>query len=665
MNKFVKNHVKEIMELVVLLAILIILSKIFFSYNLNMTWDSSEYIGLASFIGTEKMQSSWIGHRGVGFPWLITLSQSLDKIKIDGLLKLMFTFYVCMILSMYLIYKKLKKEGFLKSKILILAFIGYIGIFIALNPMLFGYYHTALTEFVGITGVALMSALTWWWADFTWEKNKLGLIVCSIIFALTTILLYHVKQSLVVLALLPLLTATVLSMFNNFNYKNVVARLLTLAVVGLSLMHGIKLWGFFMSYTEAGGKYYLKLTLIIIAVLLGITFAGFGIYLFQKEERKKFSNITKAVTGVVVVIVLIIVLNYFDLDYEYGKYVPEAEIEIAKTEENKKNETSKVNEGIDVLKATTAARLDNRIIIGILGDRVATTYNFEELTTDEKDVITVGDSFQVETLPPTIDRNLISIEDNAKIDKILNGRIKDTYFNVYENKADDKYFVYFYDKSNSFKNQLDFFIRICLNYPSQVFKTYKQNYWKIIFVKEGDFSPYERENFNIPSKIYIPGTDNLVDVNKDYEQYIKEYRCVMEENALASKLNDYMNKTIHRLITIMEIALWLAPLMLILSIIAYLYFRVFHNTEENKGKISLLQFIIILFATTYGGVMSYVVFGSMVDRYVIPMTLTAFIAYFLVGLLVLEFLIYLTKKIILRKSDKSHTKRQTEKKARI
>ena len=223
MNKFVKDHIKKIVEVIVLLVILLILGKIFFSYNLNMTWDSSEYIGLASFIGTDQMQSNWIGHRGVGFPWLIHLSQSLSDIKVDGFLKLMFSFYVCMILSIYLIYRKLKKEGFLQNKILILAFIGYIGIFIALNPMFFGYYHTALTEFVGITGIAVMSVLSWWWADFTWEKNKLGIIIYPIIFSATTILLYHVKQSFVVLALLPILTASILSVFNNFNYKKKVA----------------------------------------------------------------------------------------------------------------------------------------------------------------------------------------------------------------------------------------------------------------------------------------------------------------------------------------------------------------------------------------------------------------------------------------------------------
>ncbi|MCX4304045.1 MAG: hypothetical protein K1W33_00490 [Clostridia bacterium] len=665
MNKFVKDHIKKIVEVIVLLVILLILGKIFFSYNLNMTWDSSEYIGLASFIGTDQMQSNWIGHRGVGFPWLIHLSQSLSDIKVDGFLKLMFSFYVCMILSIYLIYRKLKKEGFLQNKILILAFIGYIGIFIALNPMFFGYYHTALTEFVGITGIAVMSVLSWWWADFTWEKNKLGIIIYPIIFSATTILLYHVKQSFVVLALLPILTASILSVFNNFNYKNVISKILTLSFVGLSLLHSVKLWGFFMSYTEAGSKYYLKLILIAIAVLLATVFIGFAINLFQKRKKKKMANISKAIIAILLVIVCMIVFNHYDLNDEYGKYIPEEEIAIDETEVTQQVETSKEAKGIDVLKATTAARIDNRIIIGVLGDRIATTYNFEELATDEKDVITIGENFQVETLPPTIDRDLISIEDNIKIDKILDGKIKDIYFNIYNNEANDKYFVYFYDKSNSFKNQLDFFIKICLNYPSQVFKIYKQNYWKIIFVQEGDFSPYERENFNIPSKIYIPGTDNLVDVNKDYEQYIEEYRSVMEENLISGKLNNYMNKNIHRIITIMEIALWQAPLMLCISIVAYLYFRIFNNTEENKGKISLLQFIIILFATTYGGIMSYVVFGSSVDRYVIPMTLTAFVAYFLVGLLVLEFIVHLVKKINLEKSKKTATKRQTIKKSSI
>lgn len=170
------NNIKEILALLVIIAVLAV---IFFSYNLNLTWDSTEYIGLASFIGNENMKEDWIAHRGIGFPWLIKLSQSFGKTKIAGLLNLMFVFYCIMICSMYLIYKKLKNLGILKNKLYSLAFIGFVGIFIALNPMIFGYYHTALTEFVGITSVAFICALGWCWMDYEWSKNKVRNDYCS------------------------------------------------------------------------------------------------------------------------------------------------------------------------------------------------------------------------------------------------------------------------------------------------------------------------------------------------------------------------------------------------------------------------------------------------------------------------------------------------------
>ena len=118
----IKEFFKKHLDKIILILIIAILAVIFYSYNLNMTWDSSEYIGLADYIDTEEMQEKWIGHRGIGFPWLIKLSQ-VDGIKsAHNLLNLMFSFYVVMIFSLYLVYKKLNKDGILKNIILILGF---------------------------------------------------------------------------------------------------------------------------------------------------------------------------------------------------------------------------------------------------------------------------------------------------------------------------------------------------------------------------------------------------------------------------------------------------------------------------------------------------------------------------------------------------------------
>lgn len=408
-------------------------------------------------------------------------------------------------------------------------------------------------------------------------------------------------------------------------------------------------------------KFYIKL---ICLCAFAIAFIFVGSFLFYQLFSHK-NNITRIIKVSIVIfmfIVLGIAYNHFSFDEEYEKYVYDEENQIAQnaTNNNVTNASNSEQSGIDVLKATAAARIENRLIIGALGENVAVPYNFEELSKDEKKRIVIGDGLQVETLPATVNRDRISVSDNQKIDRIMNGTLEDTYFKVYKDEVDDKFFVYFYNENDSFKNQLKFYLTVLLHYPKEVCSSYHQNYWNIIFVKEGDFSPYERENFNIPSKIYTPETSNLVDVNDDYEQFVKEYKCDIEQNKISGLLNGYMNTNIHRLITLMELALWHTPSMLVCSVVMYIIFTILRNKKYiTQEKMNLLQFIIILYATTYGGVMSYAALGATVDRYVIPMTVTAFIAYFLLALLILDYIIAFARKNIFKTKEKQCTKRQS------
>ena len=69
MRKFLAKYKKEVLIGVIIVFLLIL----FFSYNITTTWDSSEYLGLADYIGTDEMQDKWIGHRGIAFPFLLKL----------------------------------------------------------------------------------------------------------------------------------------------------------------------------------------------------------------------------------------------------------------------------------------------------------------------------------------------------------------------------------------------------------------------------------------------------------------------------------------------------------------------------------------------------------------------------------------------------------------
>ena len=156
MKKFLEKNKNTI-----LIAVFIVfLGIIYFSYNMTMTWDTSEYLGLADYIGTEEMTENWIGHRGIAFPLLLKLFKPFGIENKIFMLILMFMFYIAMVITIYKIYKKLREHEFFKSKITRWIFAIYTVIFIVLNPMLFGYYHTLLTEFVSMTITLLMCYLS-------------------------------------------------------------------------------------------------------------------------------------------------------------------------------------------------------------------------------------------------------------------------------------------------------------------------------------------------------------------------------------------------------------------------------------------------------------------------------------------------------------------------
>lgn len=132
------------------------------------------------------------------------------------------------------------------------------------------------------------------------------MLTVPIIFSLTTILLYHVKQSLVVISLVPILVMAFLSIINDFNYKNIVYRMLTVFVVALSLLYSVKLWGAFMAGTSLEIHFYIKLVcLCIFAVAFVFAFSFLFYQLFSK--RNVF---TRSVQLILVFSILLVIRNF-------------------------------------------------------------------------------------------------------------------------------------------------------------------------------------------------------------------------------------------------------------------------------------------------------------------------------------------------------------------
>ena len=517
MNKFLSKYKRQI------LAIMLItfLGIIYFSYNITTTWDSSEYLGLADYIGTEQMTENWIGHRGIAFPLLLKLFKPFGIENKIFMLILMFIFYVAMIAIIYKIYKKLDKHDFFKNKVIKYIFAIYIIFSSILNPIIFGYYHTLLTEFVSMTITLLMCYLSWKWIDFNWEDDKKIIIIYAVIFSLLTIILYHMKQSLVPLAILPILTALIVSVINNCKLSNFLTKLVTIFSVVIMLVTSISIW-----------------------------------------------NITM--------------------------------------------------KDANVAEDTGDARIKGYLIKGII--------KLEEVCNNQ-------DINDIE-----FDRTLISDKDNEQINKILSNESKYDNFRIYKT-SNEKYIVHYIKGDYSFKDDIKFYFKVLSISPGDIIKSYYKNYWYIVFFREDLPIWIGKENYTIPYRIY-QHRENVVDVNKGYEQYIENYRSINETNIISKTFNIYAKKMLKIITVFTKISLWILPITWIISIIVYIII----NRKVSKDTLKILQFIVLLYTTSFGSIMSYVIFAANIDRYTVPIMIPTFIAHFLS--------IVLLMRIDIKKKDK-------------
>ena len=512
MRKFLAKYKKEVLIGVIIVFLLIL----FFSYNITTTWDSSEYLGLADYIGTDKMQDKWIGHRGIAFPFLLKLFKPFGIENTVFLLILTFIFYISMVITTYIIYKKLKEIGYLKSKVRKIIFIVYSIFLIVLNPIIFGYYHTILTEFVAMTIALVMCYLTWKWIDYDWKENKKQSIIYAIIFAFLTVFMYHIKQSLVPLTIIPVLIVAFISIINNFKLKNILTKISTVIFIIVILIGSIKVWN---------------------------------------------SSMKKA----------------------------------------------------EVRETTATKRVNGHLISGITRlKRIC-----DETTIDNVE----------------LDIEKMSNKDNEEINKILAKESEYKTFDVYQNLDKDRYLVYFGKGTYSFKEDLKFYIKTLITEPSAILNSYYNGYKRIVFCREDMPLWLGRENFEIPIRIYL-NEENVVDINIDYEQYIKNYRSINQGNIVSIVFNKYALSVFFPITAFTKISLWILPITWIISLGIYCIF----NKKISFINLKVLQLVVILYTTSFGGIMSYIAFGAFVDRYVVPMMITTFIGHLLSVFLMVDFI---------------------------
>lgn len=230
-----------------LLAVIIacLITIIFFTYNVCIAFDSAHYLWLTSLLTrADTVFSNWDVARGPIFPLFIKICNKLFGKSINGLLIGMYLFYILMLVGCYYIYKDtIKNEKYCSKKIKAFFIIGFI-ILILINPMIFGYYHSLLTEFIAITVAVISCYISWKLIQINAKENKKKYILETIFLAFLAMVMWLLKQPYVGTVIFPLITASIISFIRNSKLYNFVQRTISILICCIAIVVGVQIWNF-------------------------------------------------------------------------------------------------------------------------------------------------------------------------------------------------------------------------------------------------------------------------------------------------------------------------------------------------------------------------------------------------------------------------------------
>ena len=219
-----------------LLICIIGLVIIFFSIRLIITYDSAHYLNYVAIFEGKLPTSSWDIVRGPIFPALIYLFNIIFGKMSAGILIGTFLFYLLFSFICYKICENLFRN--LKHKKIIQNITLSI---LILNPLILGYFHVLLTEFVAITLTMLNILMSYKWIYID-TKNKRQLTLYLFYFIFSLIFCYHLKQPFIIISFVPPLVATIISIIQKHSFKNISYRIGTLIMSILFLFISIAIW---------------------------------------------------------------------------------------------------------------------------------------------------------------------------------------------------------------------------------------------------------------------------------------------------------------------------------------------------------------------------------------------------------------------------------------
>jgi hypothetical protein len=234
----IKSHDKFIFLLLMVITI------IHFSIPLVATWDTAHYHNYLDILYGKKSWENWDVIRGPVFPAFIAGVHFLFGYSNVGMLLGTYVITVMILLIASYFIRELSGS--------VSIFVGYslLLIFLFLNPIFLGFYHTILTEFLA-SFLMIFSVLVsyLWFFKNIYDRTKFEFIGLSIILIVLVPVSFHIKQPYVAATIMPLLGSSLLSMLFEKKIINIVQRLLIVTMSLILLIGSVLIWHSFLPNT--------------------------------------------------------------------------------------------------------------------------------------------------------------------------------------------------------------------------------------------------------------------------------------------------------------------------------------------------------------------------------------------------------------------------------
>ncbi|MBP8707394.1 MAG: hypothetical protein KBH94_01570 [Caldisericia bacterium] len=210
----------------------------YLTFPMIITFDSAHYMGYVEILERKLPFSTWDIVRGPVFPILIHLSNLFLGKTSNGIVLFSFIFYIIMLFVSIKIIKEFSHNNKKIQAILMVLFL-FLVIF---NIIVFGYYHTLLTEFVAMTVSIVSCYLSWKLLIMTIKEDRKHYFLFMLYFVVMVPFSWFLKQPYVSITLFPLVISTIISLFTSKPIKRVIPHFAILLLSIVSLFLGIFAW---------------------------------------------------------------------------------------------------------------------------------------------------------------------------------------------------------------------------------------------------------------------------------------------------------------------------------------------------------------------------------------------------------------------------------------